>query len=228
MEKSIHIKKKITFAGVLLGLICILCLSIGIHGKEQASEEQKKLRILFIGNSHTYRYGLPELVADRFRDEGYDCEVTMLAHATWYLEQHMKEPEVVFNIQHGNYDYVVLQERAHPFDSEERFTNAVTVLNEWIRAADAVPVLYMGWARKDEEENQEFMTETFKKVAEELDIPLAPVGELWWEYMKEHPDVEMFAEDGGHSSLAGSEFAAKVIGDTIAEDLLKGSILWEQ
>lgn len=72
--------------------------------------DQKKLRILFIGNSHTYFNDMPEMVAERFRKTKYDCEVTMIAHGGWFLEQHVNEPDVRFNILYGHYDYVVLQE----------------------------------------------------------------------------------------------------------------------
>ena len=65
----------------------------------------KKLRILFIGNSHTYMNDMPEMVAMRFRNHGYDCEVTMIAHGGWYLKQHVEEPDVRFNILYGHYDY---------------------------------------------------------------------------------------------------------------------------
>ena len=33
----------------------------------------KKLRILFIGNSHTYYNDMPNMVAEKSRKEGYDC-----------------------------------------------------------------------------------------------------------------------------------------------------------
>ena len=70
--------------------------------------KNKKLRILFIGNSHTYFNDMPIMVARRFREDGYDCEVTMIAHGGWFLEQHAQEPEVRFNILYVHYDYVVL------------------------------------------------------------------------------------------------------------------------
>ena len=58
----------------------------------------KKLRILFIGNSHTYYNDMPNMVAEKSRKEGYDCEVTMIAHGGWFLEQHVQEPDVRFNM----------------------------------------------------------------------------------------------------------------------------------
>ena len=61
-------------------------------------EEKRRLRILFIGNSHTYFNDMPAMVAEKARKAGFDCEVTMIAHGGWYLEQHVQEPDVRFNI----------------------------------------------------------------------------------------------------------------------------------
>ena len=63
------------------------------------------------------------------------------------------------------------------------------------------------------------MTKAFRQAAEEANALLAPVGELWWEYRKNHPEVEMYAEDNAHASREGSEFAADCIWNTIKESL---------
>lgn len=49
------------------------------------SEQNKRLRLLFVGNSHTFFNDMPEMVAERFREDGYDCEVAMIAHGGWSL-----------------------------------------------------------------------------------------------------------------------------------------------
>lgn len=180
---------------------------------------KKNLRILFIGNSHTYYNELPAFVSELAGEEHYDCEVTMIAHGGWYLAQHVLEPETKFNIRHGHYDYVVLQEYAHPFGPEEKFFDAVRTLDEWILSAKAKTVIYMTWAKKDQMEAQERMTQAHEKIAWETDSLLAPVGEEWWKYQKANPTVEMFAPDGQHASEYGSWFAAKYIWNTIQKDL---------
>ena len=111
---------------------------------------KKRLRILFIGNSHTYYYDLPAWVARIAKEEGYLCDVTMLAHGGWYLYQHVQEPDVRFNIKSGQYDYVVLQEHSHPFDNIPGYIEAATMLVSWIREAGATPVIYGTWAMKDD------------------------------------------------------------------------------
>ena len=134
----------------------------------------KKLRLLFIGNSHTYYNDMPLMAAKKARAAGYDCEVTMIAHGGWFLEQHVAEPDVRFDILFGNYDYVILQEHAHPFGPEEKFFEAARKLNTWIREANSTPVIYMTWAMKEEEAVQPRMTKAHQEIAEEIDELLAP------------------------------------------------------
>ena len=85
------------------------------------NEHATRLRLLFVGNSHTFFNDMPEMVAERFRKDGYDCEVAMIAHGGWSLSQLVEEPEVQFNIRYGHYDYVMLQDMSNPFESERRF-----------------------------------------------------------------------------------------------------------
>ena len=184
---------------------------------------RKPLAILLIGNSHTYFNDMPLMVRRRAEDAGYDCRVTMIAHGGWFLAQHAEEPDVRFNILHGGYDYVVLQEHAHPFGPEEKFREAAVRLNGMIRQAGSVPVLYAVWAKKDEPEAQERMNEAHRRVADAIGALLAPVGENWRQYQQSRPDLEIYAGDGAHASPAGSDFAAACIWDAIRQDLENGA-----
>ena len=183
--------------------------------------KKKELNILFIGNSHTYYHDMPLMVKRRAEAEGCRCRVTMIAHGGWFLSQHAAEPEVRFNILYGQYDYVVLQEHAHPFGPEERFLEAVSALNQIIRAAGSIPVIYECWAKKNEPEVQDYMNEIHRKAAKETGALLAPVGENWRRRTDGLQGVEMYAEDGAHASEAGSDFAAKHIWETIRNDAEK-------
>ena len=180
--------------------------------------KKKHLRVLFIGNSHTYYHDLPAWVALMAKEEGYECDVTMLAHPGWYLHQHVKEPEVRFNIKYGHYDYVVLQEHSHPFDDIPGYIEAATKIAEWVRKAGSKPVIYGTWARKTEKSDQETMNSVNRRLAEDLDALYAPVGESWWSYKESWPETEIYDEDGSHASERGIEFAAKIIWRTIEMD----------
>ena len=180
------------------------------------------LRILMIGNSHTYYNDLPLLLRRCAEAAGYACTVTMLAHGGWFLSQHAQEPEVRFNLLHGGYDYVVLQEHAHPFGPEEQLQEALGQLNGLIRAGGAKPVLYACWAKRDEPDKQPAMDAAHRRAAAGIGALLAPVGEQWWAYLRAHPQENLYGPDGAHASPAGSALAASCIWATIRGDLADG------
>ena len=181
-------------------------------------ENRKSLAILFIGNSHTYYNDMPCMVQALADAAGYDCRVTMIAHGGWYLDQHVREHEVRFNISFGRYDYVVLQEHAHPFDAR-RFLTAVPGLVAMVREAGSRAVIYGCWAQKNEPDAQPRMDEAHTRAAAENGTLLAPVGEGWWDEAR-RSDLDFYASDGRHASPAGSAYAAKIIWETIRTDIL--------
>lgn len=116
--------------------------------------------ILFIGNSHTYMNDLPvntALVKTNAEEKGYSCDIAMIAHGGWYLANHVKEKEARFNVVHGRYDYVVLQEHSHPFDHIEEYRKAVKTISAWAEEVESTIVIYGTWARKDDEAAQDYM-----------------------------------------------------------------------
>lgn len=174
------------------------------------------MKVLFIGNSHTYYNDMPHLFTQLCRERGIDTEVTMLAHGGKGWDFHLEEPEVKFNIFHGGYDAVILQHTAHPMGDLSVMAQCGRRLIEWVQMAGARPVLYMTWTTKaDGEAAQPSMSNAYRKLQEETGCELAPVGEKWWEYHLAHPEVELYASDGQHASPAGSRLAASVIAETL-------------
>lgn len=177
------------------------------------------MKILFIGNSHTYYNDMPLLFAQFCRERGIDTEVTMLAHGGKGWDFHLEEPEVKFNIFHGGYDAVILQHTAHPMGDLTVMNQCGRKLIEWVQAAGARPVLYMTWTTKaDGKAAQPSMSNAYRQLQAETGCELAPVGEKWWEYHLAHPEVELYASDGQHASPAGSGLAASVIAKTLFPD----------
>jgi len=174
------------------------------------------MKLLFIGNSHTYYHDLPYHVAQRIRElTGEMPDITMIAHGGWFLDQHLSEPDVRFNILYGNYNYVILQEHTHAF-FPSRMVSACKVLCDMIHQANSIPVIYMTWAEKNHPENQTLLSGTCSSIAKENHALLAPVGEARWEYIAQSGDTNiLFDTDGQHTSAAGIPIAADVIAHTI-------------
>lgn len=175
-------------------------------------------RVLFIGNSHTYFNDMPFLFQFFTRTEMAEkagiepALTTMIVHGGRMLSEHIREEEVRYNIKFGGYDYVVLQQAAHPFPGEEVLLRDGKTLSDWIHAAGAQMVAYMTWAEKRAPEHQAIMTESYTKLAEQNHGILAPVGAIWEKILQDkNAPVNLFFTDGEHASLCGSYLAAMVL-----------------
>ena len=74
----------------------------------------------------------------------------------------------------------------------------------------------MTWTTKnDGEEAQEYMSNAYRMLQAKTGCILAPVGERWWQYHREHPEEELYAQDGQHASSVGSQLAAAVIAEAV-------------
>lgn len=178
-----------------------------------------KMRVLFIGNSHTYYNDMPHLFAQICKSRQREAEVTMLSHGGKGWDFHVEEPEVRFNILYGGYDAVVLQHTAHPMGDLTVMDRCGRQLIQWVKEAGARPILYMTWTTKaDGEAAQEAMSSAYRKLWKETGCELAPVGERWWEYHRMHPQEELYAEDGQHASEIGSRLAAEVIAEVFLNE----------
>ena len=170
------------------------------------------MKILFIGNSHTFMNDMPALVRDMVREvTGEECECVMLAYGGRSLKWHMSEEyfAVRFNILHGGYDYCVMQEVAHPMTSEDDTYANVRRIAELCRTAGTVPVIFETWAEKAMPEHQTEMNRRYRYIAGETGAELVPVGEVW-EKVRNTTDIELYWRDGEHASPEGDFLTALV------------------
>lgn len=165
------------------------------------------MRVLFIGNSHTYVNDLPERFRRIAGEAGISLDVTMLASPGKTLLWHAGQPETGFNILYGNYDFIVLQNAAHPFAGEAELMQGIEALQPYLTAVSAKVCLYMTWCEQRFPEKQAVMTAAYLNAGKRFGCAVAPVGMGW------KPDF--YCSDGEHASPAGSEYAAKVIFQTL-------------
>ena len=88
------------------------------------------MKILFIGNSHTFCNGLPYQVRELLHLGNPDVYVTMCATGGMTLGWHAEQPETQMAIKFDDWDYIVLQQKTHPFDGYDNLLKeAYTPLN---------------------------------------------------------------------------------------------------
>ena len=172
------------------------------------------MKVLFIGNSHTFVHYVPLRVMEYARKKNRKIEAVMLTHPGMGLDWHLEQSQTYFNILYGDYDAIVLQHNAHPFPGKR------SLLNSGKKIIDLIPkktkvYLYMTWSEKNNPKGQKKMSEAYEELARQTGAAIYPVGKIWWEVKRVHPEEELYFEDGEHTSVLGASLSAVVIGKTL-------------
>jgi Domain of unknown function (DUF4886) len=169
------------------------------------------MRVLFIGNSHTYMNALPYMVREMIRSRrGADaCEVWSVTVGGRSLLWHAAEPGTQQVLRMFEWDYVVLQQQTHPFGGHAELAGGYEKLLPHLEASGAEVLLYVTWKQKNAPvEEQDRISAAFERLAEERSLRLVPVGGAWARARAEHPDIELYTDDESHAAPAGSYLAA--------------------
>lgn len=171
------------------------------------------MRVLFIGNSHTYFHDMPQTFARICAQlTGQMPEVTMLAYSNRSLAWHREEYfSLRFALLYGHYDYCVLQQQAHPFPDEAVTRQSVKRILSLCEAAGTKPVLMMTWAEQAHPEHFPPMQRFYTALAAETGALLAPIGELFDMIRLTHPEIELYWHDGEHASAYGDYLIAATL-----------------
>jgi hypothetical protein len=187
-----------------------------------------KIRVLFLGNSYTYANDLPSTFSQLAASGGHDVETGMVANGGETLEQHASASDSMTALYGPHWDYVVLQEQSEiPAFAQtvgQTMYPAARTLVAKIVSVGAVPVFFMTWAHRDGDPSyglpdyktmQIQIDVAYLGIAHELKDPVAPVGYTWFIVRQEHPEIQMWVDDGSHPTQAGTYLAACVFYATI-------------
>ena len=171
------------------------------------------MKILFVGNSHTYFNDMPALFARMVEQTtGERPAVTMLAYSGRDLEWHRKEYySLRFNLLYGGYDACVIQQAAHPYPPVEATLRFGGELIALCHRCGVTPVVFMTWAEKRFPAHQQRMVDTCETLAGQGRALLAPVGAVWRQIREDHPDIELYYRDGEHAGPYGDFLIAAVL-----------------
>jgi hypothetical protein len=188
------------------------------------------LRVLFIGNSHTYFNNMPVLFDSLSKSAGRPVIIGMSAPGGYTLEQHSTTPATLYKIEQGNWHYVVLQEQSQiPTINRLRFSSmypAARRLDSLITAYNETTAFFMTWGWKyggqmiiggdsspyftDYFHMQESVRVAYESIAVELSAKLCPVGMAWKRARAIDTLVDLWQSDNYHPTLKGSYLAACV------------------
>jgi len=177
-------------------------------------------RVLFIGDGNSWflEYFFAKLAASG------SPPITVETRAVWMggasLGLNWLNPAAPDAIREGNWDVVVLEE-----DLGDRWPDGVASFqanarkfNEEIKQVGAETMLYMQWPdRGVQSPTFEDLAAAELKSATELGAKVVPVGPAFQRSLREHPELDLYANDGDHPSSYGVYLALCVFYATLFE-----------
>jgi len=188
------------------------------------------LRVLFIGNSHTYVNDLPGLFRGLSEAGGRPVLTDASTFGGYSLEDHTGNQTTLDKIAQDSWDYVALQEQSViPTIHYWRYNSmypAARVLDSLIRLQCARTVFYMTWGWKyggqhsygeslspdfrDYFEMQESVRVAYQEIAAELAAKMSPVGLAFACARRVDSLVDLWQLDYCHATLEGTYLGACV------------------
>ena len=169
------------------------------------------MKVLFIGNSHTFFNDMAYQFAYLMRAAGQQVEVTMLSRGGQKICEHISNEQTRFNILYGGYDYVILQENTTEFPDGETHAANVSVIKDWCEESDAKLGLYMNFESPKGTPALDYLREGMLYAANKLQLPVARVGEAFGKAKEELPHIDLHYTDRHHANAVGSYLIAMTI-----------------
>jgi Malectin domain len=194
-----------------------------INGIEVFQHDQadapKVRRILFIGNSYTGFWDLPDSIARMVNtgEHGFTVECDRSIMPGRGLADHWARGQAAKVIKTGNYDFVVLQ--GYGDWAPDKYPKTLELLrsfNEVIRAGGGRTLLYCTWARSssvtESARQQKQIAETVQRLAAAVDGVMIPAGPAWQAGREQDGDldIEYFADKTCHPTLYSAYLSACV------------------
>jgi len=200
-------------------------------------DSAKYLKILFIGNSHTYTHDIPQTISFMAASKSDSASIRQEALGGYTLKQHSRRLETLDAIKSEKWDFVILQEQGGIQALPKSIADTVIyryaqILTNHIRAnrQDTKIILYMThgykngvltwndvlWCKEDPlvctySGMQRRVKDNSITLSGILHADVAPAGVLWKIIMDEHRKLDLFDSDGTHATPIGSYLSACVL-----------------
>ncbi len=192
-------------------ILCVIPLFLVELARAQGSSPQK---VLFVGNSYTYFWNLPQHVASMAESQDIPLETRQSTAGGSNLGQHWKGEKALNSrniIQEGDYDAVVLQDYSlRALKASDSLMYYGQLFGELIRKSGAQAFLYLTWAREYDPYMQKTITDKYTELAKKINARLVPVGLAFERSRQLRPQLNLYDPDGSHPSPYGTYLSACV------------------
>jgi hypothetical protein len=181
----------------LLG-IAFVCLSLSLVAQPDTT------KILFVGNSFTYFFNLPQVVSSMALSQDTFLMIRQSTVGGSSLEEHWKGEKGTKTralLETGDWDYVVFNNHSlSAINTPESFMTYSKKFVDLVREKGAEPIFMMTWAYESNPLMQSKITEMYQRLAAETKTNYVPAGPIFAEARKWRPDLPLFFDDKHPSS----------------------------
>jgi hypothetical protein len=189
---------KAGFRFLLLGFLLAVAPAFAVTQEITTSADAKALKALFVGNSLTFYYSLPNTLAT-FIQAGAKrpTRISNVIVGGYTLREHWNEGNAQKQIAGGGpWDLVVLQGQSREsFENTKDFVEHGRKFGEVIQKAHAKPVLYQTYALKGVNADQNKIHASYDLLGREMRAQVIPVGDVFFYVQKNAPQINLYDPD---------------------------------
>ncbi|MDP5092245.1 MAG: hypothetical protein NWQ17_02980 [Polaribacter sp.] len=169
--------------------------------------QNKKIRVLFVGNSFTYYNNLPQVVSAMAKSQDIIIETKHSTVGGSSLENHWKsergtQTRVMLELE--KWDFVVFNNHSlSAINKPENFIDYGKRFADLVRTKGAEPIFMMTWAYKSNPLMLPEIEKMYKTLCDQTKSDYVPGGPLFASSIKYRPDLELF-HDNIHPSSNGT------------------------
>lgn len=223
------------------------------YNKDDEATVYVKTKVLFIGNSFTYRNGIveyssgvPGIFDNIAEDLGFAVETYSITGPGWYLDNHAKSTDVcgkqvdlILNAR-DDFDYVVLQDQSTvAFENYSRFVNGIKALQTKINATQshAQIYLYETWGSPFSANERKItvpemeakLRDAYTKAGEECGVNVSYIGKAFTNVYNSVKSINLYATDNRHQGYPGAYLSACVhVGNMLGGDVRNTNFIGEE
>jgi len=198
-----HSRKGILALAILLSVAAFSQKSVATEG----GGNDGVVKVLFVGNSFTYFYNLPQVVAAMARSQGVNIITRQSTVGGSRLEQHWKEEKGTKTrilLDSLDWDFVVFNNHSMSTISRpEQFLTYSKKFAELVKSEGAKPVFMQTWGYKSNPVMIRQIKAGYDQLESEAGVHTVPCGEIFKEARMWRPDMTMFQDDK-HPSYNGT------------------------
>lgn len=223
------------------------------YNEDDVAVKYEKTKVLFIGNSFTYRNGViehssgvPGIFDNIAEDLGYCTETYSVTGPGWYLDNHAKSTDVcgkqvdmLLNAC-DDFDYIVLQDQSQvAYKNNTRFINGISALKNKIKQTQkhAEIYLYETWgspfsANEDKitvPEMEKKLRDAYTAAGNDLGLRVSYIGKAFTDIYRHFPSINLYATDNRHQGYTGAYLSACVhVASMLGGDVRKTEFVGEE